>query len=978
MKLSNQGKLRLAARMAFLAGGFSLTSATALAQEAAPATTETTTEAGAVDLDTVTVTGTRIKSQTLTATSPVIEISGDEFQYTGATLVEDLINQYPMLSPVFDNFQNNPSLGYSEVDLRGLGAQRTLTLVNGRRIPKGVGETPDISIIPAALIKRVDVLTGGASAVYGSDAIAGVVNFILDDHFEGVSVSGSASAYQHDNDNDYIQGLMDARGYDYPTGDSGFDGQSRSVDLVIGSSFGEAGHATAWATWRKNKPLFQGERDYSSCALSVRSRNASDGSYLRGEPYCGGSATADPANFYIVGFDPAGGYSFYGYAAPNSSGTWQNYGGSAPYIYNYAPINYYQRPDTRYTAGFSIDYEISEYAKPYLESMFVNRQSSVQIAESGTFFTPVVVGCDFDPINNLCSDLAIPDDNDLLIYVAKRNVEGGPRIQNAESTNFSITPGIAGKIWGSWTYDASLMYSRGHTAQQGYNDFLTTKIEAALLDNSYPVWDDSITPEQAAALAGVSLQNWVTEMKVFSAYATGDLGFGLPTAGGEPISMVAGVEKRIESYSYVADSNSAEGNFAGAGGTSPAIDAGYDVKDVYFEANAPLLADMGALSHLDVKLGYRYSDYSTSGGADTYKAEFGASFFDDKYKLRGGYNRAIRGASINELYSSQQLGLWSGTDPCAGSAPEYTAEQCALTGVDPSQYGRVPANSAGQYNGLFVGNPDLDPETADTWTIGAAATPIKNLSLSVDYFDIKIKDQISTLDPEIILRLCAVGGQEDMCSLIHRNPTSGDLYRGTTGYVDQIISNSGEVQIRGIDVTGSYVWNLGDYGRLTSSYVGSYVLEKEYAPVSGDSESTFDCAGVVSPECQTPKFRHIASTRYSIDRYSVGLRWRYMGKLDYESPYDGSALTTDRLNCAPKDSPEGEYPCQGTGKIGSYSYFDLSGSVEVGPAVWTAGVNNMFDREPPLVGPSLVLNGNSIGGYDQAGRYLFTNLELKF
>ncbi len=197
---------------------------------------EKDTSAAAI-LDAVNVTGTRLKSQSMTASSPVAEINAEEFQYSGATKVEDLVNQYPQLSLNFDGFTNNGSDGYATVDLRGLGAKRTLTLVNGRRIPKGIIETPDITIIPTAIVKRVDLLTGGASAVYGSDAIAGVVNFVLDDAFHGISVNAGYSAYQHNNDNTYMRGLMDKAGYPYPKGGSGFDGVSRNIDLAIGGNF---------------------------------------------------------------------------------------------------------------------------------------------------------------------------------------------------------------------------------------------------------------------------------------------------------------------------------------------------------------------------------------------------------------------------------------------------------------------------------------------------------------------------------------------------------------------------------------------------------------------------------------------------------------------------------------------------------------------------------------------------------------------
>lgn len=917
-------------------------------------------------LDTIVVTGTRLKSQTMTASSPVTEIQKEEFQFAGATIVEDLVNQYPQLSPVFDNLNNNPSLGYSTVDLRGLGAQRTLTLVNGRRIPKGNGETADISIVPSALVNRVDILTGGASAVYGSDAVAGVVNFILDDQFDGVSVNVGYSAYQHKNDNKYIQGLMDAKGFDYPTGNSGFDGISKNIDLAIGGSFGEGGHAVGWATWRKNEALFQGQRDHSSCALTVQGTA------------CGGSGTADPANFYIYGYNGAGDLIFGGYTAPNADGTWIDYGGARPYTYNYAPINYYQRPDTRFTAGANIKYEINEHFQPYLETMFVNRKSSVQIAASGAFFTDVNIDCAFAPIGSLCSDLGIDGEaEDLLVLVAKRNVEGGPRYYNDESTSYSITAGVGGAINDNWSYDTSFTYGRWTRTSAGYNDFLTSRIRDGLLGCPagsfdgclpYDVWNDSITPEQAQALQGVSMQNWVTDLMVLNGYVTGDLGFALPAADGEGVKLVAGYEWRKERYSYVADTNFASGNFAGSGSSNPQIDDGFRVEEVFMESNIPILVGSGALNRLDADLGYRYSNYDRYGALNTYKVGLGASFLDNKYKIRAGYNRATRTPNLNELFYPQALNLWAGEDPCAGANPIFTEEQCALTGVPDGAYGSVPSNPAAQYNQLFAGNPNAQPEEADTWTLGFAANPIANLNFSVDYYDIKLEKQIEAVNPRVIIDLCATTGAAEFCDAIHRNPNNGNLYRTNNDYVQSFTENSGNIHIQGIDLNVSYAHNLGP-GRLSASFVGNYVLKKEYDQLPGNDLGIYDCAGIISPECQTPEWRHIANLRYSFDRYTVGLRWRYMSALDYESPY-----TNNPFNSGPLDLDQ---LLAGKG-ISAYNYFDLSGSVTLGPAVWTLGVNNIADKEPPMVGGSLVNNGNSIGGYDQAGRYIFTSLSFKF
>lgn len=914
----------------------------------------------AATLDTVTVTGTRLRSQTMTAASPVAEIQKEEFQYAGATKVEDLVNQYPQLGfqNGFDNFMNNPSQGYATVDLRDLGPQRTLTLVNGRRIPKGLGETPDLSIIPSALVQRVDVLTGGASAVYGSDAVAGVVNFILDDEFEGVNVNLGYSAYQHDNDNRYMQGLMDEAGYDYPTGNSGFDGISRNIDLSIGGSFGDGGHAVAWATWRKNEAMLQGERDYSSCALDETGT------------FCGGSGGSDPANFTVLAPSLTGGNTA---AHLGADGTWQPGVGS---LYNYAPVNYYQRPDTRYTAGTRIKYEITPHFVPYVEAMFVNRRSSTQIAPTGTFNTDVDVACDNAIIGTLCSDLGITDD-EITVLVNKRNVEGGPRVSKQEATNYRITAGLGGEINERWNYDASFTYNRSSVKDESINDFVTDRVRSALLGcpagsfdgcQFYNVWQDAVTEEAALALQGVGIVNYVTSMKTLNAYASGDLGVGLPWAADRPISLALGYEWREETYERTPDTNMQTGNFTGLGGPTTGVAGELYVHEFFLESAVPLIADAGALSGLDLELGYRYSDYSNSGGVNTYKAGLGASFDDGRYLLRAGWNRAIRAPGIIEVFSNQSIALWGGSDPCAGATPSFTVEQCALTGVAPSQYGFVPVNPAGQYNQLSGGNLDLDPETADTWTIGFAANPIEDLNLAVDYYRIEVEDAITTVGSRVIIDLCA-SGQTAMCSLIRRNPTTGDLWLGsnpeTSGLVVNTLGNFGSFDFSGIDLSASYAWALGP-GRLTASIVGTHVLEQNFQPIADDPSTAYDCAGLINEACNTPEWRHIASLRYGFDRYSIGLRWRYVGALDYEG-IDGTPGADDELLI-------------GNGhRLGSYNYFDLSASMDLWDvATWTVGVNNIADKEPPLVGGTLVLNGNSLGGYDQAGRYIFTTMSFQF
>ena len=241
-------------------------------------------------LEEVIVTGSRIlNTDGFGRTSPVTVVGMEDISSYGLTRIEDVLNNLPQIETSQNALISNGSSGAASIDLRGLGTNRTLVLVNGRRMqPGGVKQyAPDVNQIPASMIERVEVLTGGASATYGADAVAGVVNFIMR-RVDGVEVSVGASAYQHDNDHKYIQGLMDERGFEYPTGDSGFDGEAYNFDLVVGGDFADArGNATAYIAWRKNNELRQEARDFASCALNAAGDT------------CGGSGNAIIPNFYV-------------------------------------------------------------------------------------------------------------------------------------------------------------------------------------------------------------------------------------------------------------------------------------------------------------------------------------------------------------------------------------------------------------------------------------------------------------------------------------------------------------------------------------------------------------------------------------------------------------------------------------------------------------------------------------------------------
>ncbi len=342
------------------------------------------------DVDTggdIIVTGSRIPQPNLESAAPVTVVSDQDVKLSGSTRIEDVLNQLPSVGAAQASGVSNGATGTAEVDLRYLGAKRTLALVNGRRLmpgdPNSTNQSADLNVIPAALIRRVEVLTGGASSVYGADAVAGVVNFIMDTNFEGVRFDGNYSFYWHKQDNPSIgedrnvRDALDARGFPYPTG-SVTDGASFDGTVTIGSAFDDGrGHAVAYFGYRKVKPILQSARDYSACGLSGGSDLIT----------CGGSATSAEGNFFDSDFSTTFGGTYYTFG-PDRTVI------AGPTIYNFNPTNYFQRPDERYIAGAFADYEISPAIKPYLEFMFMDDKTLAQIAPSGDFGNTLTLNCD--------------------------------------------------------------------------------------------------------------------------------------------------------------------------------------------------------------------------------------------------------------------------------------------------------------------------------------------------------------------------------------------------------------------------------------------------------------------------------------------------------------------------------------------------------------------------------------------------------
>lgn len=1033
--------LKLASAPAVL--GFALTALPAYAQDAAA--DEEGDEAA-----TIVVTGSRLASPNLESASPVTVVSAADIKGTGTTRVEDLVNSLPQVFAGQGSNYSNGSSGTATLNLRGLGSERNLVLVNGRRVTPGDPTTSaaDINVIPGAMVKRVDVLTGGASSVYGADAVSGVVNFVMDTKFEGFRIDGQYSFYNHNNDiGPLVTDRLAARNYAIPRG-MVTDGGTVDATVAFGTSFDDGrGHITAYAGYRKVNAVLQRDRDYSACSLAPYSP---DGGVTfpvgpGGRIYtCGGSATS--ANGTIIAYDSGG-------VPANFTSTYFQIGagrtlagGFTPY--NFGPLNYFQRPDERYTAGVFAEYEVSDSLKPYMEFMFMDDRTVAQIAPSGDFGNTLSINCN-NPLLGASQAAVLCDTENLLVspnpgdaffvvgnaaaenaartarnigepllpltpfnfidpvtggtynrgfaQILRRNVEGGPRQDDLQHTSYRGVIGLKGDLSDAWSYDAYYQYGRTLFAETYFNDFSVTRLTRALdvvddpnvagvnpvcrsvLDGTdpncvpYDIFGNNVSAAAINYLSTPGFQRGINTEQIVSGYLTGDLGkYGLKSpAAQDGFGLVVGVEYRKETLDLKTDAAFTTGDLAGQGAPTLSVGGKFDVKEIFGELRAPLVQE-GFVYDLTVTGGYRHSSYSVDNGAefktDTYKIEGEFAPIRD-IRFRGGYNRAVRAPTLQDFFAPQRVALDGSDDPCAGFAITAADTGCIAQGLTVGQV--VAANPASQYNGLIGGNANLRPEVADTWTAGVVLQPgfIPGLAISVDWFNIKVKNAIQSIGADTIVTQCTNTADPFFCSLVHRDP-SGSLWRSSNGYIVDLPQNIGYASTKGIDVTGNYSRQIGGLGRMNISFVGTWLDEL----VTYDGITVpVDCVGYHGGLCGTPnpKWRH--QLRVGLDTklgIGVSVRWRY---------FDG--VTQDRASSNPNLSGTTQ---PANLHIPSVSYFDLALTADVGDHFkFRLGANNLLDKTPPLtVGaacPAGPCNGNVWAQvYDSIGRYVYAGVTLDF
>jgi outer membrane receptor protein involved in Fe transport len=941
------------------------------------------------------VTGSRIPQPNLTSVSPVTAVSSQELKLEGTTRVEDLINQLPQVVAAQGGNLSNGASGTATLDLRGLGATRNLVLVDGRRLGPGDPTTPeaDINFIPVGLIDRIDVLTGGASAVYGADAVAGVVNFIMKKDFEGLRLDVNAGIYENGNTDTKSQAANTALGYHAPNS-SIADGRSTDVSVIFGANSPDGkGNVEGYLEYRYIAPVTEAARDYSFCSVAVS-----------GSKYtCGGSSTSAFATIrtYNSAFKSTGVYQ----VDPTVPQQLNKYTGAPNQLYNYAPENYYQRPDQRYSGGMFAHYDITPHLTAYSQFMFMDDDSKAQIAESGAFGVTVAVPCN-DPLLSAQEVAAVctkpgytTSATNTLIY--KRNIEGGPRVDDLRHTDYRAIVGLRGDINANWHFD---VYGQYYTTllsslQTGY--FSNAKLANALnvipgpggqavcASNPtgaaggcvpYNIWTTGgVTKSALNYLEVPAEESGQTTEQVVSGSITGDL---TPYGGKSPlakegIGVSFGAEYRREFLDTLPDAEEQAGDLAGSGGKTLPVSGGFDVKELFAEMRIPLVQDMPFVKELTADVGYRFSHYSEAGNTTTYKITGEWRPVDDVL-IRGGFNRAVRAPNVDELYSVQSVQLDGNADPCAGATPTFTAAQCARTGVTAAQYGNISANPAAQYNGLTGGNPNLKPEAANTYTIGAVVTPssvVKGVSFSADYFNIDVTNVIAKEGFSNIIDECANTGDASACNLIHRQSGTGSLWLNPQGYVTDTLQNLGYLKTAGVDFTFDYRVNfrdfgLPDYGGLALDFLGTWT--QKYVEQGAPGTQPVNCAGKFGDICAGTPTRGVPLPY-----------WKSKTRVTWTTPLQGLQVSVDWRRIGDVNIDSGA-----TSKIDdhipAFNYMDLSLQYRFkGRYSFRLGVNNTFDKNPPVIGsgelPATVGNGNTFPQvYDALGRYFFTGVTADF
>ncbi len=966
------------------------------------------------EIEQIVVTGSRIQRPELTSPSPLTVVGAEDFQVTGTINTEALLNQLPQVIPGVTQFSNNPGGGIATVNLRGLGSSRTLVLVNGRRlVPSTTGGSVDLNNIPAPLIKRVETITGGASAVYGSDAIAGVVNFILKDDFEGAEIN---AMYR-----------VTSRG----------DSAIKTASLTVGGNFADGrGNIFGHIEYLDREETFAAQRKFTetdfrdgTCDPTTvdKFKFGESGSGPDAIPcFTAGGSSGIPEALIIDG-DLAS--TSFGGALMTflPDGTPVPFGTNGIGLYNFAPPNYLQVPQERFLIYTGGHYDLFDNVQLFFTGTFSHNRVPQQLAPT-PFFSIINEPVDINVDNPLLSPqlqtifseldeiqestLGLPKDGVVRIFdIRRRLLEVGPRFDDDVNNAFQIEFGARGEIDAHTRWEVYYQVGKVDNPEIFRNDASQDRLQRQLLAKRAN--DGSIQCAENVDADGNVISNPTdcvpinlfgrgnisqaaadflrlnaqtkTEIKQedFVAVVNGDLGQFFTLPGGD-IGYAVGVEYRRVTGAFNADDPFERGTVTGFN-AAQSLAGKFDVLEFFGEVNLPLLVDQPFAEYLGIDGAIRVSDYSQKGtGTVTTWALQGEWVPVGGLRFRGGFQRAVRAPSIVDLFLGQGNNFPGASDPCAGSTPVGNSELtqlCIANGVPSDRIGTVPEPAAGQVQEIVGGNPDLDAEKADTYTVGVQLTPdfLPGFAMSIDYYNINISNAISQFGGGAanIIQSCffvAKDANSPFCQAIKRTATGAIQAVFATNANIAVIETSGvdvelDYEFAVADVLGDVIGS-DDLGDFKFRFLGTFVDENRF---QADPISPFqNCVGLFGDICgePDPEFRWVADGRWSWRGLTTNIRVRWLDKVrnDLGVTFDGSNRTFD------KDLKNQI----ASAVLKAQTYVDISASYQVMPNVlFTLGVDNVFDNHPPLTAQDEQSNTYP-GTYTVLGTTFWGSLKLTF
>jgi iron complex outermembrane recepter protein len=975
----------------------------------------------------IVVTGSRIARDVTDASTPLAIISADEIKLSGATSIDKVLNDQPQFvaatngGATANTVPAGSAAGAAYVNLRGFGPARSLTLVNGRRFAIfGPEQITDLNTIPTALISRTEVVTGGSSAVYGSDAITGVVNFIMKDDFEGVQAGGQY-------------------GFDSSTSTPTF-----SADLTAGMNFAEdRGNAVVSLNYYKREGFTRDERgdwaelpygegcvtaaSWSDSLIGVANgasaANCAASGGRMGFVFSGsgdipnGRFTLTPAQLANAGISQALGTA--GLGGMGANGYTFDDAGTTPRLvnrpaddFNLTQFNYLQVPQERWMLNAFTHFDFAPKATGYLELHFSKNKVDQQLTQSnlnGTFLVStanpylspamrnVLVAMDDAEtaaatyVQGSITQVNNPMDNFAGLALGRRLVELPFRHNVDEHDVWRVAAGMKGdlgdvsdKFLRDLSYDVYYSFARSEDESKQEGAAARSRFANGLL-GAQPVLNIFGQNISEAGVDAINVNSTnITNADQQVAVATiGGEAFDLPAGA---VSFSVGLEWRNAEAEYIPDEFLRTGDVVGF---NPGLPTAGDItaKEIFAEVRVPILADIPAIQNLTLNGGYRSSDYDLDGVGRVSTYLYGLDWrVNESIAFRGQFQRAIRAPNIGDLYGGLNLGFQTLNDPCSSrnTANQSAAvrQLCIDTGVPATSVFTLGVQPDAIVPVRSGGNPDLQEETSDTTTLGVVLTPsfVDDLVVTIDYFDIKLFGAIAQLGggAQNTLNLCYFTVQDaasDFCQAVHRDPGNGAIRVPYT--LDVLQANIGRLATIGVDLGARYGWDAGfgmeGASRFDINTQWTFTDKFTITPMLAVPGNRNRCVGAYGTICgePIPESKGVTRFTWSTGPLGVSLRHRFI-----------DSVTTDRIVLPKTAGPPAVVPAAATltnPNFDAMNYFDLSATYDFGDkAEIYGGVNNVLDEDPPIVAGFGGYGNTFPSTYDYAGMTVFMGVNFSF